>query len=393
MQYKNTERSRLMTGWFTLFVIGTDLFVISPLLSLIARTIRISPAAAGWMVTIFAVIYVIAAPKIGALSDILGRRRIIVGGLLLFSTANFLTSIASSFILLLVSRAFAGLAAAAVTPSVYAIAGDTAPEGRRGSWLAIVGSGLLTALWIGAPVGTLLAQRWGWPSVFGILSGSALALAFLNERAWPHQVSASSSRSTVEWCQLITAVGPTVFWGAGVYGFYTYLGVILHLYHYSASQLAMALVAYGLGAVSGSLSGGKFADRFGARRIATTSLILLGATLLVIPFSLFIPILLIVNLFLYALMGYAFFPSYQSKLSHDYPGHRTTILAWNNSALYIGIALGSAMGSFVIQEWQADILPILSGVIILIGSAVSAKEKQCLPISDSSRTDSIQRRR
>lgn len=89
MQYKNTERSRLMTGWFTLFVIGTDLFVISPLLSLIARTIRISPAAAGWMVTIFAVIYVIAAPKIGALSDILGRRRIIVGGLLLFPQRIF----------------------------------------------------------------------------------------------------------------------------------------------------------------------------------------------------------------------------------------------------------------------------------------------------------------
>lgn len=375
MQDKIKNRFRLLIGWLTLFVIGTDLFVVSPLLSLIAKEYGITSALAGWMVTVFSIMYVVGAPKIGSLSDKVGRRSIIVAGLLLFAVANLLTSVAPSFIILLISRILAGLAAAAVTPSVYAITGDTAPDVRRGSWLAIVGSGLLMALWIGAPIGTLIGQHRGWKSVFMLISGTGLVLAVVNWRAWPNRVSASRSMARVGLQQVINAVGPTVFWGAGVYGFYTYLGTGLRDHHYVVSQIAIALVVYGIGAVLGSLGGGRLADRYGARRVATTSLALLGVVLFLIAFSLPTKILLMASLSVFAFLGYAFFPSHQARLSQDYTEQRATLLAWNNSALYIGITLGSAMGSVVIREWKFDILPLICGVIALAGSAFSAKEK------------------
>src|SRR6266446_10745489 len=53
---------RLAIGWLTMFVVGTDLFVVSPLLPLIAVDYRISSAAAGLSVTVFSLTYMVCAP-------------------------------------------------------------------------------------------------------------------------------------------------------------------------------------------------------------------------------------------------------------------------------------------------------------------------------------------
>jgi len=52
----------LAIGWLTMFVIGTDLFVVSPLLPLIAVDYQISAALAGLSVTVFSLTYMVSAP-------------------------------------------------------------------------------------------------------------------------------------------------------------------------------------------------------------------------------------------------------------------------------------------------------------------------------------------
>src|SRR6266702_3401700 len=68
----------LMVGWLTMFVVGTDLFVVSPLLPMIAADYRVSPAVAGLSVTAFALTYMIGAPLFGHIADRIGRRRMLV---------------------------------------------------------------------------------------------------------------------------------------------------------------------------------------------------------------------------------------------------------------------------------------------------------------------------
>ena len=53
---------RLGCGWITLFVVGTDLFIISPLLPRIVTEFGLSPASAGLSVTVFSLTYLIGAP-------------------------------------------------------------------------------------------------------------------------------------------------------------------------------------------------------------------------------------------------------------------------------------------------------------------------------------------
>src|ERR1700693_6334314 len=91
----------LVTGWLTMFVIGTDLFVVSPLLPMIAADYRVSPAVAGLGVTVFALTYMVSAPLFGHLADRIGRRRMLVCGLAAFAAANLLTASAPRVIWLL----------------------------------------------------------------------------------------------------------------------------------------------------------------------------------------------------------------------------------------------------------------------------------------------------
>ncbi|WP_182480699.1 MFS transporter [Peribacillus asahii] len=154
-------RISLGVGWITLFLMGTDLFVVSPLLPFISEAYEVSASTTGWMVTVFAVTYAFSAPFFGWFSDKKGRRTLITFGLLLFAISNMLTAFSPSFLWLIISRILAGLSVASITPLIYAIIGDIAPPNRRGTWLSIVVSGHLTALWAGAPFGTLLEHFLG----------------------------------------------------------------------------------------------------------------------------------------------------------------------------------------------------------------------------------------
>ncbi|MCY0898552.1 MAG: MFS transporter [Firmicutes bacterium] len=372
MKTQWSQRLRLAVGWVTLFTIGTDLFVVSPLLPAIAQRYAILPSNAGLMVASFSLLYAAAAPGFGATSDRIGKRTVIVIGLFGFTVANVLTSFAPSFSWLLVSRGLAGFSAAAVTPSIYGVTGDVAPVERRGRWLAIVGSGLLMALWLGAPIGTFVAEFTRWPVVFrGLAVGSGL-LSVVNRMVWPlgrtsRAVTASHAEPEM-FRRILSEIRVTLFWGAAVYGFYTFLGTGLRLYdHVSAGFVAVALVAYGMGATVGSLFGGQLADRWGARRVSTGSLVSWAILMALVGVVFHTGAWLLPLLALLSFSGYAFFPAFQAGLAETFSQQRGTAMAWNNTALYVGIALGSVTGGRIIPR-SFGALVFVCAMMALLGA-------------------------
>ncbi len=73
MNIKITKILELAISWITLFIIGTDLFVISPLLPNIQQNFDISKYEASWSVTVFSIMYAIMAPIFGILADKWGK--------------------------------------------------------------------------------------------------------------------------------------------------------------------------------------------------------------------------------------------------------------------------------------------------------------------------------
>src|ERR1700730_8927701 len=96
--------NELAIGWLTMFVVGSDLFVVSPLLPLIAFDYQISPSLAGLSVTVFSLTYVVSVPLLGHVADRIGRRRTLTCCLLAFAAANVATGSVGSFAWLLVSH-------------------------------------------------------------------------------------------------------------------------------------------------------------------------------------------------------------------------------------------------------------------------------------------------
>lgn len=372
-------RVSLSVGWITLFLMGTDLFVVSPLLPFISEQYNVSSAMTGWMVTVFAVTYAIAAPFFGWASDKNRRGIFITFGLLLFSFSNTLTAFSPSFTWLIISRILAGLSVAAITPLIYAIIGDIAPLNRRGTWLSIVVSGHLTALWAGAPFGTLLEHFLGWRSVFVVMAIIGTILAVVNFKTWKYVPKSDLTRNLVEGnlLRILGSVSVTTIWAISMYALYIYLGAALYSENrFSSSEIALAVTFYGIGAVLGSLISGQFSDRFGERKISKATLIFL--TLILVCLGIFFSSgdWIYFFLFIWALVGYAGFTSYQARLAVEYPKERGIVMAWNNTALYIGITIGSMIGGYVISNWGYPFLPYVCSIAAIISFVLSTQKVQ-----------------
>lgn len=341
-------RWRLACGWLTLFVVGTDLFIISPLLPSIAEEFGRSAAAAGLSVTVFSLTYLLGAPLIGQLADRIGRRQTLLACLVGFAMANIFTAMAPGFGWLLATRVAAGATAAGVSPLIYAGVGEAAPAARRATWMSIAVSGLLLALSLGAPAGTLVASHWGWRAPFLLLALFSLALIAANRLAWPadpgHAGMAAAPVPGLDPAGLALRLLPTVLWATALYGVYTYLGTWLTGAGLAPSGVARAIGFYGAGALAGTLLGGQLADRLGIRPTMLLSLAGLTTCLSVLAAGVGTGWLANILLLITSVFAQFFFPAQQAGLSRQFPQRRAFLLALNNSALFLGISIGSLTG-------------------------------------------------
>jgi predicted MFS family arabinose efflux permease len=362
----------LAIGWLTVLVVGTELFVFSPLLPLIADSYQLSPERIGFCVTAFSAAYVTAAPLLGLLSDRTARRSVLTFCLIAFSAANLATALAGDLPWLIAARLCAGAAAAGISPSIYALVGGAAPPDRRATWLAFVVSGLLLSLVLGAPAGTIAGALIGWRPVFLVLAAAGLALAWPNYRVWPPDVGAQTIPDpALKPMSLAVRMLPMVAWSMGVYGVYTYLGAGLAENSFSAEQIARAILFYGLGAILGIFVGGRMADRLGPKIAAEVSLLGLSGCFLLLRFGVDIRYFFDLALALTSAVAQLFFPAQQLGLVIDFPSRRTTALAWNNSALFLGIMLGSVAGGEAMARSGIDANFVVSAGIALIGCVLN----------------------
>src|SRR5437588_8480291 len=158
-----------------LFLGVSDTQLVAPLLPLIALDLGTTPGHAGIIVTTYSLAAAAFALFVGPLSDRVGRKRVLVSGLALFTVASFLTYHVSTFNALVILRAMTGLAAGTLSTSALSFAGDYYPYDQRGRAMGILSMGYFVAFVIGVPAGALAAARLGWHWVFACLAiGSAL---------------------------------------------------------------------------------------------------------------------------------------------------------------------------------------------------------------------------
>ncbi len=345
----------LLVAWCTAFVVGTDLFIVAPLLPAIARDMRVPPTSLTLLVSLFSLAYAVASPIAGRMARRRGVSRQLRIGVLILGAANLSTALAPNVLQLACSRFVAGLGAASITPMLYALAAERAAAQRRGRSLAVVSSGLVLALAGGAPLGLLLGGLWNWRLVFAGLGILLIASLPAHGRIWSHahapalpapHATATAERLRDAWPLLLGMA----LWASTIYATYTLIGTALEAARgWPLGAIAATLACFGLGATVGSLSGGRLADRLGAAAViragfAAVAIALLGTAWAYTADS---PWILSPALLGVALLAYGIFPALQTLAAEQFHTLRPVVLGLMSSALYLGITIGAAVGTAV----------------------------------------------
>ena len=103
-----------------MFIIGTDTFLISPLLTTLSSLYHIDTSISGWMVSAYTIGYALFALLSGPISDGRDRKKVMVYSCLAFTISTFLCGFANSFALMFLFRFLAGISASFVTSQVWA---------------------------------------------------------------------------------------------------------------------------------------------------------------------------------------------------------------------------------------------------------------------------------
>ncbi len=134
-----------------------------------------------WVVLAYLLAITSLIVGVGRLGDLAGRRRLLLGGIALFTLASALCGLAPTLGLLIGARALQGLGAAAMMALTMAFVAETVPQARTGSAMGLLGTMSAVGTALGPTLGGVLIAALGWPAVFFVnvpLGLLALLLAY-----------------------------------------------------------------------------------------------------------------------------------------------------------------------------------------------------------------------
>ncbi|WP_447036236.1 Cmx/CmrA family chloramphenicol efflux MFS transporter [Streptomyces sp. DSM 118878] len=167
------------------FAQGTSEFMLSGLVSGIARDLDVSIPAAGHLTSAFAVGMIVGAPLMAVLSRRFSRRRALLAFLVTFLAVHVAGALTTSFTVLLVTRVVGALANAGFLAVALMAAADLAGPDAKGRATSALLGGVTVACVAGVPAGALLGEVWGWRSAFWAVALLSLPALIAIARAVP----------------------------------------------------------------------------------------------------------------------------------------------------------------------------------------------------------------
>ncbi|MGA1855438.1 MFS transporter [Azospirillum sp. 11R-A] len=138
-----------------------------------------------WVVLAYLLAITTLIVGVGRLGDIVGRRRLLLAGIALFTAGSAASAAASSLWMLVAARAVQGLGAAAMMALATAFVGDAVPKERIGRAMGLMGTTSAVGTALGPTLGGLLIAAFGWPAIFLVTVPPGVAAFLLVRRCLP----------------------------------------------------------------------------------------------------------------------------------------------------------------------------------------------------------------
>lgn len=344
------DRKLSLLGFAVMFLIGSDTFVVAPLLPSLAKTFDVSTTQSGWLVSIYAIGYALTGLVSGPISDRGNRRIILTLGMVVFALTTVACAVSPRFWTMFTFRFITGGAAAVAAPQVWAmIPALVGPDQKR--ILRVMGyttAGLSIAQVVGVPLGSLLAII-DWRIIFPIIGVCSLALTVT---LW-HQIPDLHPTATAKKVPYLTLLhAPQAFTRFLSYLLYTLAFFTVFTYAptwledgLGTSKVTVALIVLtgGIGNTIGSLFGVRLTGRMTPVRAIYLSATVMGIAYLALAVS---PPPIIVGLVFLPLFacGGAMLSVRMLHLQQLDSTARGTISTLTSAVMYLGTTVAGLIG-------------------------------------------------
>ncbi|MFC6284241.1 MULTISPECIES: MFS transporter [Polaromonas] len=336
-------------------VIGSSAFVLGGILQPVGAALGISVAAAGQVMTAYAVATAVLAPVLIILTAKWSRKRAIQLALGFFTLGGLVSALAPDLTTLLLGRVLMG-AGAMFSAAASALAVSMVPPALRGRALSITFLGMSISYAVGLPMGAWLGLEYGWRVPVWLSAGASLAV--LLAASWLIPASMASAGSSFAGFRAAARQGAvlrvwlrTLLFFIAIFSVFAYVGpVLLTLNPMSSTQLSVTLAVFGLAGVAGTLVGGWANDRFGALKTILVQLAVLTSTMCLLPLTAGNVPATLATLVAWGIAGFGLMAPQQSRLASLSPAQAPLLLSLNGSMLYIGTALGAVISGALIDS-------------------------------------------
>lgn len=342
------------------FMLGMSEFIVVGILPDIAAGLKVSEVTVGNLVSLFAFVYAPVTPLGSALSARFPRFATHLTLVGVFLIGNVLCAFASNYGVLVVARILIALVSGTLVAIAMTYAPDVTTEQYRTKFIAWVFSGFSIASVVGVPVGTWVANTFGWRWAFHLVNVLTVVLIVLMVMVLPRNSRIVKIGFLPQFRlffdrRIQLGVLAVVFGAAATYVFYTYLTPIMRdEVHVPEQYLSVGLVIFGAACLWSNLYGGKLADRGRGveplthiRPIYCAHAVLMASLIVTHWVPVYGALLLVVlGMFMY-LQNSASQVLYMDVASQSHPGSLNLAASLNSMSFNIGIALGSAVGGVV----------------------------------------------
>ena len=342
------------------FMLGMSEFIMVGILPDIAVGLKVSEVTVGNLVSLFAFVYAPVTPLGSALSARFPRFTTHMTLIGVFLAGNLLCAFAPNYAVLMAGRILIALVSGTLVAIAMTYAPDVTTDTFRTKFIAWVFSGFSIASVVGVPVGTWVANTFGWRWAFHLVNALTVVLiigmvAVLPRNSHAAKIGFLSQFRLFFDRRIQLGVLDVVCGAAASYVFYTYLTPIMRdEVHVPEQYLSVGLVIFGAACLWSNLYGGKLADRGRGveplthiRPIYCAHAVLMASLIVAHWVPVYGALLLVVlGMFMY-LQNSASQVLYMDVASQSHPGSLNLAASLNSMSFNIGIAIGSAVGGVV----------------------------------------------
>lgn len=360
------------------FSLGMASYVTAGLIPLIESSFSVSVAVAAQLVTAFTLAYGLGSPIFVALTPPNRQRAGLLIALGLFVLANAASAISTDFMVLVVWRAVTGIGAGVYLAMGIGAATALSPPERRGKSIALIMGGMASGVVLGVPLSLMIAERMGWQAalwlvtLLGLMAFAGLIIRLPQLPAAP----ASSLRQKIAILadgHVLTILLVSLLAAVASLGMYTFIAPLLaDPDHGAVRSVTPYLWIWGIGGVLGSFLVGPIVDRVRGPVLVFAIMAILSASLFLLPFAAGSGAWLVaIPIVVWGAVGWALQVPQNNELilARQSQGDGNLAIALNESALYLGSAIGAAAGGFVLllrmPTWS---LAACAGSVALAGA-------------------------